>query len=267
MRGSLRALRWLWIVPIIVTLALLVVPSVLVLVTSLNGGQLVAFPPHQISLDWYDAFFTNSAWQQAVLHSVEVCFGSAILSILVGTPASVALVRGRFLGQQVLRATLVAPLVMPTIVLGIGLYQIFAEVHLIGSVLGLTFAYTVLGVPLVILTVSAGLQTAGEDLERAARSLGAPPLVAFIRVTLPMITTSILAGGVFVIVAGLSEVVVASLLAGTSAQTLPLQMWLGLRFELNPVIPAASTVILLVVAAVLGVSVFAGNRRQSWRGE
>lgn len=223
MKAVLWVGRHLWLVPCILLFAFLVVPSLLVVATSFNGSQFVAFPPSHLSLQWYGQFFSQSAWLTSLWHSIEVCVGSAVLAAALGTPACVALVRSRCFGLGTLRAALIAPIVLPTIVLGIGLYQVFAYVHLVGTVFGLVLAYTVLGIPIVVLTVSAGLEAVGEELERAARSLGAPPLVAFLRVTLPLISTSILAGGVFVVVAGLSEVVIASLISGTTAVTLPLQ--------------------------------------------
>jgi ABC-type spermidine/putrescine transport system permease subunit II len=164
------------------------------------------------------------------------------------------LVRGRFRGKTLVRGAFLVPLVMPTMILAIGLYQVFASLHLIGTLLGLTLAYTVLGLPVVILSVTAGLQTVDERLEQAARSLGAGPVRAFMDVTVPAIKTSIIGGAIFAFITAFDEVVIAIFLSGTNAVTLPLQMWLGLRFELSPVIPAASTLVLICAVAFLLVA-------------
>ncbi len=254
----LAVLSWAFTVLI---LAYLIVPSLVVIPISFNPGEFVRFPPAGFSWVWYHAFFSSPDWVQASIHTIVVSVGSAALATLLGTLASVGLVRGRFRGKTLVRSAFLVPLVMPTMILAIGLYQVFASLHLIGTLLGLTLAYTVLGLPVVILSVTAGLQTVDERLEQAARSLGAGPVRAFMDVTVPAIKTSIIGGAIFAFITAFDEVVIAIFLSGTNAVTLPLQMWLGLRFELSPVIPAASTLVLIcAVVFLLAAEMIRGSR-------
>jgi putative spermidine/putrescine transport system permease protein len=247
-----------------VVLVFLILPSLIVIPISVNPGQFIQFPPTGFSWTWYRAFFTDPKWVQAALHTLIVSLGSAALATVLGTLASIGLVRGSFRGRSFVRGAFLVPLVMPTMILAIGLYQLFATLHLIGTLLGLILAYTVLGIPVVILAVTAGLQTVDEQLERSARSLGASPVRAFMDVTVPLIRTSIIGGAIFAFITAFDEVVIAIFIGGTTAITLPLQMWLGLRFELNPVIPAASTVVLVSAIVILLIAeLVTGGRKHS----
>jgi putative spermidine/putrescine transport system permease protein len=252
-----RAALWVVTAAIVV---FSVLPSLIVIPISVNPGQFIQFPPSGFSLHWYHDFVSQSAWTTATLHTIVVSLLAAVIATVVGTLAAVSLVRGDWPFRDLIRSFFLVPMVMPTMILALGLYRLFADAHLIGSVVGLALAYAMLGVPLVVLTVTAGLQAVDERLEHAARSLGATPMRAFLGVTVPLLRPSIIAGAIFAFIVAFDEVVIATFLSGTSAVTLPLQMWLGLRFEVNPVIPAASTVTLLT-AVLLYFALDAWQRR------
>lgn len=241
-----------WVVTAIIVL-FLILPSLIVIPISFNHGQFMQFPPDGLSFRWYRAFFTQSAWLNPLLHTLIVSVLSAAIATVLGTMTSIGLVRSNLPFKNALRGAFLIPMIMPTMILGIGLYRFFADWHLIGTLASLSLAYGVLGIPLVVLSVSSGLQAIDERLEHAARSLGAGPVRAFIAVTVPLLKPSIAAGAIFAFIVSFDEVVIATFLSGTSAVTLPLQMWLGLRFEVNPVIPAASTVTLLTAVVLFFV--------------
>jgi putative spermidine/putrescine transport system permease protein len=257
-RPAINSFRWF--VTIIVVLSM-ILPSLIVIPLSFDNEQFIEFPPKALSWINYQTFFTTSAWTDAALHTIVISTASALLATVLGTLAAIGLQRTRFRGKSVLRAAFLVPMVMPTMVLALGLYQLFASLQLLGTLYGLAFAYTLLGMPVVMLNVSAGLQSTDQTLEQAARVLGANPVRAFVSVTLPSIRSSMLSGAIFAFIIAFDEVVIADFLSGTSAATLPLQMWLGLRFEINPVIPAAATLALLFA---LGIFLVGENLRRAY---
>lgn len=250
-KTSRRAGAWLFTA---LALLFLVLPSLIVIPMSVNPGQFISFPPKGFTLHWYSEFFGQYAWIGSLLHTLIVSGFAAVIATILGTMTAVALARGNWPLKNLVRGGFLVPMIMPTMILGIGLFRLFASFHLIGSLTSLSLAYGVLGLPLVVLSVSSGLQAIDERLERAAQSMGAHPLRAFLVVTVPLLRPAMAAGAIFAFITSFDEVVIATFLSGTTAVTLPLQMWLGLRYEINPVIPAASTVT-LVSAVLLFVAV------------
>src|SRR5262249_10253460 len=126
---------------------------------------------------------------------------------------------------------------------------------LVGTVPGMVLAHTVLALPFVIINVAAMLQRMDWRVEQAARSLGASALRAFFLVTLPLIRPGIIVAAIFAFITSFDEVVVALYISGSSAVTLPVQMWSGLRFEINPVVAAVSSLLLgISILSLLAVA-------------
>ena len=146
----------LWIVTGLV-LVYLAVPSLLVVIMSFSGGLFLEFPPRTWSVRWYQAYWSSGSWKDATLRSVEVACAVTVLATSLGTLASIALVRLVVPGRSALRALMVSPVVVPTIVLSIGLYSVYARWRLIGTAAGLILAHTVLALPFVVLNVTAVL--------------------------------------------------------------------------------------------------------------
>ncbi|MGO4837334.1 ABC transporter permease, partial [Rhizobiaceae sp. 2RAB30] len=143
------------------------------------------------------------------------------------------------------------PMIVPTIITAAALYTPFSRLGLIASIPGLVLAHTILALPFVVINVSAILQKLDRRVVNAARSLGASPTTAFWRVTLPILAPGIAAGAVFAFLTSFDEVVVALFISGAGATTLPVQMWSGIRFEISPIVSAASCLLLVVSCLLL----------------
>jgi putative spermidine/putrescine transport system permease protein len=141
-------------------------------------------------------------------------------------------------------ALVISPMVVPVVIIGVASYLFFAPLGLGNSFFSLIVVHAVLGVPFVIITVSATLQGFNHNLVRAAASLGASPLTAFRRVTLPLIAPGVISGALFAFATSFDEVVVTLFLAGPEQATLPRQMFSGIRENLSPTIAAAATLLI-----------------------
>jgi putative spermidine/putrescine transport system permease protein len=251
----------LWIVTGLV-LTYLAVPSVLVIIMSFSGGLFLEFPPRSLSMRWYQVYWASGSWRDATVRSLEVAGVVTVLATSLGTLASVALVRLSLPGRGAVRALMISPVVVPTIVLSIGLYSVYARWRLIGTAAGLVLAHTVLALPFVVLNVTAVLYKLDRSLERAARSLGAGPLRTFTQVMLPLLWPGIASGAIFAFLISFDEIVIAMFISG-SHPTLPKLMFDGIRYELNPVVAAVSSQLIIVTALALLSS--AWLRRQTDR--
>jgi len=231
----------------------LIVPVLVVVPISFSSSQYLDFPPRGFSLQWYERFLDSVEWTSALWVSVQAGVLATVLACILGTAAALALARSRFPGKALVVGFLVSPMIVPVIVLAIALYGIYAKLKLVGSLTGLVLAHAALGLPYVIVTVSATLQRVDERLEHAALSLGATPWRAFRHVTFPLIRPGVIAGALLAFIASWDDVVIALFISGTRSGTLPKRMWEGLRSEIDPTIAAVSTLLVAVSLAMLVV--------------
>lgn len=240
----------------------LMLPILMMFPLSLEQGSLLRFPPSSISLRWYSEYFSGREWMASTLLSFKVAVGAAGIATLVGTLAAVGLARASEAVRNVCSLILLSPILLPTVVVAIAIYGVYASLRLVGSPFGLILAHAVLTTPFVILNVSAAVAALPRALEEAAMSLGAGPAATLAQVTIPLIWRGIAAGAVFAFLVSFDEVVIAMFLSGTQAVTLPKRMLDGIFYEMTPILAAISVMLVLmnVALAVLGL-VLARPRR------
>lgn len=243
----------------------LVLPSFVVLPLSFSAAPYLTFPPPAFSLRWYKSYLFREQWTSATLFSFQVGILVTLLATVLGTLAAFALVHGRFPLKRLVSAFLISPMIVPVIIMAIAVYNLYARLHLIGTTIGMVLAHTVLALPFVIVTVSATLKGFDRNLEYAARTLGAGPLQTFFRVTFPIIQPGIISGALFAFITSFDEVVIAIFIAGTSAITLPKQMWDGIRTELDPTIAAVSALLITMSILLLVALTLLARRMQRLR--
>ena len=243
-----RPLLWTYCV---LTLVFLCAPILIVVVVSFNASEFIEFPPRAWSLRWYQNYFSARQWVEPTLLSLRIAFVTMVLATVLGTAAAIGLTRGRFRGRRMLEFFFVSPMVMPTIVLAIGLYLLFARFKLVGQPLALYLAHTVVAAPLVIVIVSAALKTTDSAIELAARSLGAGYFRTLWHVTLPAILPSVVSGAAFAFLLSFDEVVLAIFLGGPATTTLPKRMWESVRYEIDPTLTAISTLLVIIPIVIL----------------
>jgi putative spermidine/putrescine transport system permease protein len=236
-------------------LVFLVAPILIVVPLSFSSGSFFMYPLPGVSLRWYQDFFTSSFWLPSLWNSLLVGSCATVVATVLGTLAALGLWRTRFLGQGLLLAILISPMVVPVIIVAVGVYFAFAPLGLNDGYAGLILAHTTLAAPFVVITVLATLSGFDRTLLRAASSLGARPLTTFRRVMLPLIAPGVLSGAVFAFAASFDEVVVALLIAGPGQRTLPRQMFAGINDNISLTITAAAT---MLIAISLVFMVFVG---------
>jgi putative spermidine/putrescine transport system permease protein len=238
----------------------LILPLIFLLPISLTSSQFLEFPPRSLSLRWYAAFFADPTWVSAALLSFRVGIGATIISLVFGTLASIALVRGDFPGKGVLTAIFIAPLILPTVVLALALYIAFLRWQLVDNVAALTLAHAIVAMPYVVMIVSASLRRFDTTIERAARVLGAGPVKAFLLVTLPYLVPSMFAAGILAFFASFDELIITLFVSG-GAQTLPVRIWNDLGLQLDPTVPAVA--VMLTALSILGMGIGEFIRRRN----
>ncbi len=230
-------------------LVFLILPTLLVVPMSFTPTKFLTFPPTGFSTRWYEAYLTDAAWIDATLFSLQIALITTAISAVVGTMASFALVRGNVPWQDTLTAFVLAPLIVPHVIVAIAVYFQFAPLGLVGSRLGFVLIHSALAVPYVVLVVTAALQRVPPSYEMAGLNLGASRLKCFQRITLPLIAPAIAAGSIFAFLASFDETVVSFFISGVEHKTITRKLMEDIEFNLSPLIAAASTI--FVVATVL----------------
>jgi len=241
----------------------LIVPILVIAPLSFNSDSFLMYPMSGFSLRWYREFFESGTWRLALKNSFIISPAATLLAVTLGTLASIGLVRAKFPGKALLTSILISPMVVPVVVSGVAIYLFFAPLGLTGSYVGLILGHAVLGVPFVITTVTATLQGFDYNLVRAAASLGANPVTAFFRVTLPIVAPGIVSGALFAFATSFDEVVLTLFLASPEQSTLPRQMFSGIRDNISPTIAAVAT--MLIVLATLLLLTLEWQRRRTER--
>jgi putative spermidine/putrescine transport system permease protein len=243
-------------------LAFLLVPIIVIVPLSFADSSFLVYPIPGWSLRWYQNLFTSEDWIRAARNSFIVAPLATVIATVLGTLAAVGLVRTDFAFKGALMSLLIAPMVVPIVVVGVATYLFFAPLGLVDSYAGLIIVHAALGAPFVLTTVLATLQGFNHNLVRASLSLGANPLVSFFRVTLPVIAPGVISGALFAFATSFDEVVVTLFLAGPEQVTLPRQMFTGIRENITPTIAAVATLLILFTTSLLLVLEWLRGRRE-----
>jgi putative spermidine/putrescine transport system permease protein len=228
----------------------LMLPLLVVFPISLSSAAYMQFPPPGFSWQWYERYLDDPQWIDATVRSLYIGVATAILALALGVPLAFSLVRGRYAGRWLVDRVALAPLIVPTIILSVSVYGLFAKLKLIGEWYGLVIAHTVLALPFVVLVMSAGLRDFDRALEQAAEGLGASRASTLWRITLPLLRPSLVSAGLLAFISSFDELVVALFLAGPN-MTLPKKMFDNILMEIDPTIAAVSVMQILLVAVVL----------------
>jgi putative spermidine/putrescine transport system permease protein len=240
---------------------LLVLPHLVVIVTSFDASAAGIFPPKGLSAKWYVNALTRPAFREALGLSILVAAGAALGAVTSGVMAALLLVRYQFPGRRVVMALLQAPMMIPEVVLGLGFLIVFARWRFHVSTLNLVLAHVVITLPFAVRVVAANLYSVGPSIEEAAQVLGAGPLRTLVEVTLPVIKQGILAAAIFAFVVSFDNFTISAFLV-TARGTLPVEIYSYIRTGSDPTIAAISAMLIvmsiLVVLAVERVVGFEG---------
>lgn len=255
----------------VLTCVVLTLPLLIVISLSFTQSREMEFPPVGFSTQWYSAVLSDAGWHRHLLASLEIGIGSATLATALGLFTALALVRGRFPGKRLLWGLTLLPLVVPTVVIGIGMYFVWVlgwqmgsvsiGSGLAGTILGTMLAHAALTFPLPVVIISVSLLTVDRNLELAAATLGSGPVATFRRVTAPLIAPGILFGFIFAFLGSWDEYVVASFLSSAETTTVPVALFNQIRFAIDPTAAAVSTLLLVMSTAILFLMLFRGGYR------
>ena len=251
----------------------LITPILVVMPLSFNAQDFFTFTPEMLrfdpagySLKHYRDFFTNDAWKDAMKNSLQIAPVATLLSVTFGTLAAIGLSQPHVPFRRAIMAILISPMIVPLIISAAGMYFFYSRIGLQGTYIGVVLAHAALGIPFVIITVTATLVGFDNSLTRAAANMGANPVTTFFRVQMPLILPGVISGGLFAFITSFDEVVVVLFVGSAGQKTLPWQMFIGLREQISPTILAVATILVGISICLLTVVEMLRRRSERMRG-
>ena len=241
-------------------LAFVVLPLGAVIWVSFFANRILSFPATGYTLDWYARAWQLDSFRNGFITSVETALVAVALSLALGVPASLALVRYRFPGRDAIQTLLLSPMVVPGIVGGAALFMAFIELEILldvdisGTLPGLFVAHGLIALPWTVRLVTASLIGMSPSYEEAAQSLGAGRLTTFFRVTLPIIKQGLVAAALFSFVISFIDLEKSIFLVGPGRTTLQIALVSYLEWNLDSTVAAVATVQILIIGVLLLVS-------------
>lgn len=234
----------------VATLIFLALPLLLITLSSFSATSRFSIWPDSLSLRWYRNLSEVPSFADGITFSLYLAFFSSAVGLLVATMASVAIVRFRFAGRQALNALIMAPLVVPEVVLGLALVIWLQGLTWLSSTTTIYYLHCIVVLPFMMRIITASLQRADPTLEEAARVLGATPLQAFAKITFPLMAKGIVAALLFGFVMSFHNFTATFFLVSGEA-TLPVAIFQYIRTEHDPTIAALSTVLMIGSAIIV----------------
>ena len=244
--GRARARRALTLMPVVLVCAFLLLPLLVVALSSFNAANNFRFPPSSLSLRWYAEVFGSAQWLDALGYSLRLAVLVVPVVVVLGTLGGYAVGAGNFPGRRALGLLFLSPMAVPGVMVGLALLYQLQRTGLVGSAQGLWLAHLVVTFPFCVRVVAVSAAALDPALPRAALSLGASPLRTFLTVTVPLMRPGIVAGAFLGAVISLGEVAVSVLVAGAGEATVPVRIYSAVQVQLEPTVAAVSTLLLLV---------------------
>jgi len=264
--------------------AFLIIPILVIIPLSFNAQDFFTFTPEMLrfdpagySLKHYQDFFTDSGWQQALRNSFIIAPIATVIAVTFGTLAAIGLSQSHvpFLGA--IMAILISPMIVPLIISATGMFFFYSKMgNFLEDQLGwgqnfvgyikIVLAHAALGIPFVIITVTATLVGFDKSLTRASANMGAGPVRTFFKVQMPLILPGVISGGLFAFITSFDEVVVVIFIGSANQQTLPWQMFTGLREQISPTILAVATILVFISILLLTTVELLRRRSERLRG-
>ena len=243
--------------------AFILLPVVIVALYAFYDTGYFTLPPKALSFRWFVNFFENARFRAALVSSFTIAAIVVPVSLAIAVPASIAIVRYRFVGRQTLNAVLMSPLIVPGVVIGISFLSLATQTGIGLGLAPLVVSMICFTFPFALRALVANLHGLDPRLEEAARNLGASPWRAFLHVTLPQLRPGLLAGGIFVFVEAIDNFSIAVFLTNARTSTLPVEAYSYVRDFDDPTVAAIavllmslSVVLVLVIDRVVGLDRF-----------
>ena len=249
-----RGLAW-------ATALYLVLPITIILPVAVTDQRFLSLPYETISLRHFATVLSSPEWLGSIWQSFLIAIVATVISVVAGTLCAIGCWRISRRSTEFIRALMLLPIIIPSIVYAIGLYRYFGPLGLLDRFVGVALAHGVTGIPYVVITVSTALAAFDSRLEQAARGMGATLRQTLAWVILPRIMPGIASGAIFAFIHSWDELVMVLFIASRNVFTLPRRIWDGINENLDPAMAAVAVLLVVFTSALLLLDLTLRRRR------
>lgn len=251
-----------WKTLIVLLYLFLLAPIIVVFIISFDTRQYLAFPPESFSFGSYAKVFANAKFISAFWRSLFIGLIVGFAAVVSGMLLSFSLVRYKFRGKDAVNFLILAPFLVPHIVLAVGIMLVIAPLGLLDSYPGIVLAHLGITIPYTVRTITMSLMAVDTRVEEAALVHGASPAMVFWRITLPLVRPGLIAGAVIAFLISFDEATISLFIVSVKSSTLPTEIYHYLEYSTDPQIAALSVILILIsIVVVVLVEKLIGLRR------
>lgn len=247
----------------LITVFILVAPTVVILILSFTGEEALRFPPASYSLRWYIALLDANELQDSFIISIKVACITVVASVVLGVAAALAISRSRSAFARALETLFMSPLILPALAFGFATLMMFSLLGFRPSILTLSIGHIVVCAPFVLRTTMASLAQLDPALLDCSTSLGASDAYSFRTITLPLISRGVASGAFIAFMSSFDNVPVSLFLQDARTQVLPIYLWDIIQNQLDSraasacgVITIATVILMVLMERLAGFSRF-----------
>ncbi|XAT61217.1 ABC transporter permease subunit [Rhodobacteraceae bacterium Araon29] len=237
---------------ILLVLLFLAAPLLVVLGVSVNEPKRLLFPPEGFSLQWYGELFQEKDWLNALGNSLVIALGASTLAVSIALPLALYIWRKQNTLAKALFGLGVAPFMLPPVISALGFMIFWITIGFYGQIYATIISHGVFLVTLPLVTISLGLDSIDKQLIEASRTMGANERKVFRTVIFPLVRPYMISGFAFAFVLSLNEYIIAYMVAGFTAETLPIKIFNSLRYGYTPVMAAVAVFFVMTAILVFG---------------
>ena len=231
--------------------AFMLAPILVVCFVAFTPEGYLSFPTHTWSLRWFRAIARYPEFIAAFWRSLGLGALSSAVAVAISVPAALAIARYRFPGREAMSALFMSPLMIPHIVLGVAFLRFFTQIGLGGTFAGLVLAHIVIVLPFALRLTLASAVGLDRSIEYAAVSLGASEWTVLRRITLPLVAPGLISGWALAFINSFDEVTMTVFVSAPGTVTLPVQMFLYIQDNIDPLVTSVSACVIAITVAAL----------------
>ncbi|GHH99650.1 ABC transporter permease [Neobacillus kokaensis] len=228
-----------------IVFAFLIVPLIIIVVTSFGTNSTIQFPIKGFTFDWYGKVFNNESFMNSFYLSLEIAFIATVLALVVGIPAAYSLARHKVFGRNWIKSFFLSPTIVPGLVVGYAVYQFIVIQFQFPIFQGLLLGHFLICIPYVIRVVGSTIEQLDFSIEEVSWTLGCTKLQTFIKVVLPNITSGIFASFMLAFINSFNNIPVSQFLSGPGVTMLPTNLMNYIEYNYDPSVSALSVVLML----------------------
>ncbi|MEC5317806.1 ABC transporter permease [Brenneria populi subsp. brevivirga] len=232
-------------------LLFLALPIIIIFPLALSPTAYLTFPPKEFSLRWMEKVLTSPEWLGSIWLSFRISVVSALLTMIFSFLMALALVRYRFIGKKIIYVLVLLPMIVPNVISALALFFFFSAVDVFNSISAIIIGHAVIALPVATIIISSTLQGIDRQLEYSAMSLGASDFTVFRRITFPLAAPGMISATIFSFLSSFDELLIAMFMADNDTQTLSVQIWNNVQFQLDPTIAAVSVLLVSITIMTL----------------